>query len=62
MWSYNPLLSKIFGTPLSITQKHYNKTRLAFKKNYFLPIKKTELGKKTISYIKPKIWQKVLPN
>ena len=43
-----------YQTIISITQKHY-KTRLAAKQNYFQPRKRTELGKKTFSYIGPKI-------
>ena len=35
------------------------KTRLAAKQNYFQPRKRTELDKKTFSYIGPKIWQEV---
>ena len=46
-------------TIISITQKHHCKTRLAAKQNYFQPRKRTELGKKTFSYIVPKIWQEV---
>ena len=42
-------------TIISITQKHHYKTRLAVKQNYFQPRKRTELGKKTFSYIGPKI-------
>ena len=44
---------------ISITQKHHYETRLAAKENYFQPRKRTELGKKTSSYIGPKIWQEV---
>ena len=44
-------------TIISITQKHHYKTRLAAKQNYFQLRKRTELGKKTFSYIGPKIWQ-----
>ena len=43
----------------SITQKRHYKTRLEAKQNYFQPRKRTELGKKTFSYIGPKIWQEV---
>ena len=46
-------------TIISITQKHHYKTRLAAKQNYFQPRKRTELGKKTFSYIGPEIWQEV---
>ena len=46
-------------TIVSITQKHHYKTRLAAQQNYFQPRKRTELGKKTFSYIGPKIWQEV---
>ena len=46
-------------TIISITQKHHYKTILAAKQNYFQPRKITELGKKTFSYIGPKIWQEV---
>ena len=42
-----------------ITQKHHYKTRLAAQQNYFQHRKRTELGKKTFSYIGPKIWQEV---
>ena len=48
-----------FQTIISITQKHHYETRLAAKQNYFPPRKRTELGKKTFSYIAPKIWQEV---
>ena len=48
-----------FQTIISITQKQRYKTRLAAKQNYFQPRKRTELGKKTFSYIGPKIWQEV---
>ena len=41
-------------TITSITQKHHYKIRLAAKQNYFQPRKRTELGKKTFSYIGPK--------
>ena len=44
-----------YHTIISITQKHHYKTRLAAKQNYFQPRKRTELGKKTFSYIGPKI-------
>ena len=44
---------------LGITQKHHYKTRLAAQQNYFQPKNRTELGKKTFSYIGPKIWQEV---
>ena len=44
-----------YQTIISITQKHHYKTRLAAKQNYFQPRKRTELGKKTFSYIGPKI-------
>ena len=46
-------------TIVSITQKHHYKTRLAAQQNYFQPRKRTELGKKTFSYIGPKVWQEV---
>ena len=46
-------------TIISITQKHHYKTRLAAQQNYFQPRKRIELGKKTFSYIGPKIWQEV---
>ena len=46
-------------TIISITQKHHYKTKLSAKQNYFQPRKRTELGKKTFSYIGPKIWQEV---
>ena len=46
-------------TIISVTQKHYYKTRLAAKQNYLQPKKRTELGKKTFFYIGPKIWQEV---
>ena len=46
-------------TIVSITQKHHYKTRLAAQQNYLQPRKRTELGKKTFSYIGPKIWQEV---
>ena len=42
-----------------IAQKHHCKTRLAAKQNYFQPRKRTELDKKTFSYIGPKILQQV---
>ena len=42
-----------------ITQKHHYKTRPAAQQNYFQPRKRTEIGKKTFSYIGPKIWQEV---
>lgn len=48
-----------YQTIINITQIHHYKTRLAAKQNYFQPRKKTELGKKTLSYIGPKIWQEV---
>ena len=44
-----------YQTIISITQKHHYKTRLAAKQNYFQSRKRTELGKKTFSYIGPKI-------
>ena len=44
-------------TIINIIQKHHYKTRLATKQNYFQPKKRTELGKKTFSYIGTKIWQ-----
>ena len=46
-------------TIISITQKHHYETRLAAKQNYFEPRKRTELGKKTFSYIGPNVWQEV---
>ena len=46
-------------TNISITQKHHYKTRLGVKQNYFQPRKRTELRKKTFSYIGPKIWQEI---
>ena len=46
-------------TIISITQKHHYETRLAVKQNYFQPRKRIELGKKTFSYIGPKIWHEV---
>ena len=45
-------------TIISITQKHHYKTRLAAQQNK-ITRKRTELGKKTFSYIGPKIWQEV---
>ena len=44
-----------YQTIICITQNHHYKTRLAVKQNYFQPRKRTELGKKTFSYIGPKI-------
>ena len=46
-------------TIIIIIQKQHYKTKLAAKQNYFQPKKRTELGKKTFSYIGPKIWQEV---
>ena len=59
MFCFNKSLAKNESqTIISITQK-LHKTRLATKQNYFQPRKRTELGKKTFSYIGSKIWQKV---
>ena len=60
-WYFNNILAKkksqiIISIP--VTQKHQYKTRQA-KQNYFQPRKRTELGKKTFSYVGPKIWQEV---
>ena len=48
-----------YQTIVSITQTHRYKTRLAAQQNYFQSRKRTELDKKTFSYIGPKIWQEV---
>ena len=60
MFCFNKSLAKSqFQTVISITQKHHYKIRLAAKQNCFQPRKRIELGKKTFSYIGPKIWQEV---
>ena len=56
MFCFNKSSSKNESqTIISINQKH----KLAAKQNYFQPRKRTELGKKTFSYIGRKIWQEV---
>ena len=56
MFCFNKSSAIESQTIISITQKYY-KTRLAAKQNYFQPRKRTKLGKKTFSYIGPKISQ-----
>ena len=61
MFCFNKSLAKNESqTIINIAQKYYYKKRLAWKQNHFQPRKRTELNKKTFSYIGPKIWQKVL--
>ena len=60
MFCFNKSLAKnVSQTIINITQKYHYKIRLAAKQNYFQPRKRTELGKKTFSYIGPKLWQEV---
>ena len=40
---------------------HHYSTRHAMKHNYFITRKRTEIGKKFLAYLRPKIWQDV-PN
>ena len=61
MWSYNPPLSQIFGTPLSITQKHHNKIRLAFKKTIFNLEKKQNYVKRQFLTLNLKYGKKYSP-
>ena len=37
-------------------QTHTHMTKLSSKSNYFIPRKRTEYGKKSFSYIGPKVW------
>ena len=43
------------------TQMHKHHTRLSSKKNYFIPRKRTDFGKKLFSFVGPKVWQ-IVPN
>jgi len=43
----------------SIVNTHNHNTRLASKSNYYIPRKRTDIGKKSFSYIGPQIWQEV---
>ena len=43
------------------TQMHEHHTRLSSKNNYFIPRKRTDFGKKSFSFVGPKVWQNV-PN
>ena len=54
MFCFNKSSAK-YQTIISITQKHHYKIRLGAKQNYFQLRKRIELGKKTFSYIGPKI-------
>ena len=44
---------------IPVTQTHQHSTRLATSVNYHLPRKRTNQGKKSFSYIGPKVWQMV---
>ena len=54
----NPLLYST-QTILDIEKTHKYNTRHSFNQNYFLPQKRTEVGKKYFSFIGPSIWQKI---
>ena len=43
------------------TQMHKHHTRLSLKNNYFIPRKRTDFGKKSFSFVGPKVWQ-IVPN
>ena len=43
------------------TQMHKHHTRLSSKNTYFIPRKRTDFGKKSFSFVGPKVWQ-IVPN
>ena len=57
---HQPSLEKNIDLPITSIQKthHYN-TRQSSNNDYFLPRKRTESGKKSFSFIGPKIWQEI---
>ena len=44
-----------------VTQMYKRHTRLSSKNNYFIPRKRTDFGKKSFSFVGPKVWQ-IVPN
>ena len=43
----------------TIKQLHHHSTRLSSQNNYFLPRKRTETGKQSLTFISPKVWQEI---
>ena len=43
----------------TIKQLHHHNTRLSTRNNYFLPHKRTETGKQSLTFIGPKVWQEI---
>ena len=43
----------------TIKQLHHHNTRLSSRNSYFLPRKRTETGKQSLTFIGPKVWQEI---
>ena len=43
----------------TIKQLHHHKTRFFSRNNYFLPHKRTEKGKQSLTFIGSKVWQEI---